>query len=184
MTFAAPIRATLIRRDPPAPTDTGSTMRFLLLRAPLLALLACTAPVLAPQAAAMAPAVDDKVTKTEDPDLERAIALIWAEEFAEAEPLLQAALKRNPKNPDAWNYLGFATRKLGNFEDAQTYYFNALRLDPEHLKAMEYLGELYLQTGEPELARDLLDRITALCTNECEERDQLAAAIADHAATN
>jgi Flp pilus assembly protein TadD len=160
-------------------------MRLPLLRGSLIALLALAVPALSLPSAAMSPAPTDQPTAMEDPDLERAIALVWAEEFAEAEPLLQAALKRNPKNPDAWNYLGFATRKLGNFEAARTYYFNALRLDPEHLKAMEYLGELYLQTGEPKLARDLLERITALCpTAECEERDQLAAAIEKHAATN
>lgn len=151
----------------------------------MVALLALALPSFAAPAAAMAPSPTDQPTAMEDPELERAIALVWAEEFAEAEPLLQAALKRNPKNPDGWNYLGFATRKLGNFEDAQQYYFNALRLDPEHLKAMEYLGELYLQTGEPQLARDLLDRITELCpATECEERDTLAAAIETYAATN
>lgn len=157
-------------------------MRSPLLPAAMVALLALTLPA---PISAMAPQPTDQPTTMEDPELERAIALVWAEEFAEAEPLLHAALKRNPKNPDAWNYLGFATRKLGKFEEAQTYYFNALRLDPEHLKAMEYLGELYLQTGEPQLARDLLERITELCpAAECEERDQLAAAIERHAATN
>lgn len=160
-------------------------MRSTLLQASRIALLALALPALATPAAAMAPTPTDQPTAREDPDLDRAIALVWAEEFAEAEPLLQAALKRNPKNPDAWNYLGFTTRKLGNFEDAQQYYFNALRLDPDHLKAMEYLGELYLQTGKPKLARDLLARITELCpATACEERDQLAAAIETHAATN
>lgn len=160
-------------------------MHVTLLRASLLAVLALTVPAFGNSAAAMAPTPTDQPTLMEDPELERAIALVWAEEFAEAEPLLHAALKRNPKNPDAWNYLGFSTRKLGKLEEAQEYYFNALRLDPEHLKAMEYLGELYLQTGEPQLARDLLDRITELCpAADCEERDQLAAAIEKYAATN
>lgn len=159
-------------------------MRSLPFRAILIALVLVAAPALAVSVAAMAPEPSDQPSKVEDADLERAIALVWAEEYAEAEPLLQAALKRNPKDPDAWNYLGFVTRKLGNFEAARGYYFNALRLDPRHLKAMEYLGELYLQTGEPDLARDLLARITTLCRNECEERDQLAAAIEAHATAN
>ena len=135
-------------------------------------------------AGAMAPAPDDQPFTVEDAEFERAVALIWAEEFAEAEPLLQASLKHNPKNPDAWNYLGFATRKLGNHADAQTYYFNALRLDPDHLQAMEYLGELYLETGEPDLADELLRRLTTLCPTECEARDTLAAAIAAHRSRN
>ncbi|WPZ34985.1 tetratricopeptide repeat protein [Thalassobaculum sp. OXR-137] len=153
-------------------------MRATLLRASILALTVLAAPAVILPAGAMAPMPTDQPTKMEDPELERAIAMVWAEQFAEAEPLLHAALKRNPKDPDAWNYLGFTTRKLGKFAEAQEYYFNALRLDPEHLKAMEYLGELYLQTGRTELARDLLDRITVLCKDKetCEERDQLAAA--------
>lgn len=146
------------------------------------ALLALTLIAVGPvPASGMVPAPDDTPVTVEDAEYERAVSLIWAEEFARAEPLLQASLKRNPKNPDAWNYLGFVTRKLGNLADARQYYFNALRLDPEHLQAMEYLGELYLQTGEPDLARELLDRLRTLCPSRCEARDTLAAAIAAHA---
>lgn len=150
----------------------------------VLALLALAIAGFPPLADAMAPEPDHTPQRVEDSDYERAVALIWAEEYAAAEPLLQAAVKRNGRNPDAWNYLGFVHRKLGNFSDAQSYYFNALRLDPEHLQAMEYLGELYLQTGQPELARELLGRLEALCPAECEARDMLAAAIKRHSATN
>lgn len=158
-------------------------MLSVLVRASLLGVLALTLTAREP-VRAMAPAPGDTPVQVEDADYERAVSLIWAEEYAEAEPLLQGVLKRNPKNPDAWNYLGFATRKLGNFEDAQQYYFNALRLDPNHLQAMEYLGELYLQTGEPDRARDLLEQLKTLCPSDCEARDKLAAAIERHAATN
>lgn len=162
---------------PPSPLRTNPTASL------LVAVLVLAALFLAAPTAAMAPAPSDQPATVEDVDLERAIALIWAEEYAEAEPLLQAALKRNPRNPDAWNYLGFATRKLGELGAARGYYENALRLDPGHLKAMEYLGELYLQTDEPDLARELLARISTLCPNGCEEHDQLAAAIAAYTAS-
>ena len=148
----------------------------------LAALVAVAAAAMPVPAAAMGPTPDDPPAKADDPDLERAVGLIWVEEYAEAEPLLRASLKRDPANADAWNYLGFVSRKLENFDEARQAYFNALRLDPGHLKAMEYLGELYLQTGEPEQARELLERMAPLCGAVCEERDTLAAAIAAHGA--
>jgi len=156
-------------------------MTVSLLRAALLALAVFLA---APPASAMPPEADDEAATVEDADYERAVALIWAEEFAEAEPLLQASLKRDPRNADAWNYLGFVTRKQGKFAEARQYYLNALRLDPGHLQAMEYLGELYLESGEAELAMELLERLKVLCPAECEARDALAAAIAARTATN
>jgi cytochrome c-type biogenesis protein CcmH/NrfG len=147
-------------------------MFLAVLRAVGLALILIAGPALA-----MGPDVGDVPVKGEDPDYERAVALIWSEAFVEAEPLLQASLKRNPKNPDAWNYLGFVTRKLGNPADAEVFYANALRLDPGHLQAMEYLGELYLETGRPDRAIALLDQLVTLCPRDCEARDKLAAAI-------
>lgn len=147
----------------------------------VLAFLLClTVPVLAGGVLAMAPATDETPAKVEDPDYERAVALIWVEKYAEAEPLLHAVLKRTPNDPDAWNYLGFVSRKLKRFEAAESHYANALRLDPEHLQAMEYLGELYLETKRAAEAKELLRQLTALCPAECEARDQLAAAIEAH----
>ena len=57
------------------------------------------------------------------------------------------------------------------------HYQRALRLDPAHLGAHEYLGELYLQRGEPEQARAQLAELELLCPAGCEERSELADAI-------
>ena len=126
---------------------------------------------------AIGPQPTDTPAKAVDIDYEKAVGLIWAEAYGEALPFLQSVLKRNPNDADAWNYLGFATRKLGDFEAAERHYANALRLDPGHVEAMEYLGELYLQTDRPDEAKTLLRRIAALCPSGCEALEELSKAI-------
>lgn len=81
-------------------------------------------------------------------------------------------------HPDILNYLGYAHRKLGRFAAARDYYAQALAIDPGHLGANEYLGELYLETGEVELARRQLARLEALCPFGCAEREDLARLLA------
>jgi len=52
--------------------------------------------------------------------------------------------KEKPNQPDTLNYLGFALRKLGNFEEAEKYYLLGLNIKPDHHGINEYLGELYI----------------------------------------
>ena len=70
--------------------------------------------------------------------------------------------------------MGFASRKLGRFDAALAYYGEALSLDPNHLGATEYLGELYIQMGQVEHARTQLARLDQLCAYGCEQREELA----------
>ncbi|MEQ8177094.1 MAG: tetratricopeptide repeat protein [Amphiplicatus sp.] len=77
-------------------------------------------------------------------------------------------------HPDILNYLGYANRKLGRIEQAQDYYAQALAIDPDHLGANEYLGELYLEINEIEKARRQLAKLDALCAFGCAEREDLA----------
>ncbi len=77
-------------------------------------------------------------------------------------------------HPDILNYLGYAHRKLGEMTKAQNYYAQALAIDPDHLGANEYLGELYLEIGEFDKARAQLARLDALCTFGCAEHEDLA----------
>ncbi|MEQ8750527.1 MAG: tetratricopeptide repeat protein, partial [Amphiplicatus sp.] len=65
-------------------------------------------------------------------------------------------------------------RKLGRIEQAQDYYAQALAIDPDHLGANEYLGELYLEINEIEKARRQLAKLDALCAFGCAEREDLA----------
>ena len=77
-------------------------------------------------------------------------------------------------HPDILNYLGYAHRKAGDFETAQSYYAAALNLDPDHLGANEYLGELYLELGQIDHAKSQLARLDQLCAFGCAEREDLA----------
>ena len=80
------------------------------------------------------------------------------------------AYKKNKKNADILNYLGYTLRKTGNFEKAESYYLEGLELDAQHLGINEYLGELYIQTGRMELAKE---RLQVLKGCNCEEYDEL-----------
>ena len=78
--------------------------------------------------------------------------------------------ENNPNQPDTLNYLGFAHRKLGNFEEAEKYYLQGLNIEPEHHGINEYLGELYIQTNRIDLAKE---RLEVLKNCKCEEYDEL-----------
>ena len=74
--------------------------------------------------------------------------------------------KEKPNQPNTLNYLGFANRKIGNFEIAEKYYLEGLKIDPNHNGINEYLGELYIQTDRINLAKERLD---VLKNCKCEE---------------
>jgi len=74
------------------------------------------------------------------------------------------------KNADLLNYFGYALRKTGDFENAEVYYLKGLELDAGHLGINEYLGELYVQTGRIELAKE---RLRVLNGCKCEEYEEL-----------
>ena len=78
--------------------------------------------------------------------------------------------KEKPNQPDTLNYLGFATRKLGDYEKGEEYYLLGLQIDPEHKGINEYLGELYVVTGRIDLAKE---RLNVLKNCNCEEYKEL-----------
>ena len=83
---------------------------------------------------------------------------------------LEKAYDKDKKNADILNYLGFALRKTGDFEKAEKFYLKGLELDAGHLGINEYLGELYVQTGRIELAKE---RLEVLKGCNCEEYEEL-----------
>tara|TARA_B100000925_G_C21830045_1_gene396747 strand:+ start:84 stop:596 length:513 start_codon:yes stop_codon:yes gene_type:complete len=87
---------------------------------------------------------------------------------------LLKANDKDPSNPDVLNYLGFTSRKLGNFADAEDYYMEGLKINPNHNGINEYLGELYLSTNRPEKAKE---RLLVLKNCNCEEYEELKALI-------
>ena len=78
--------------------------------------------------------------------------------------------KETPNQPDTLNYLGYASRKLGNFEVAEKYYLEGLKIKPDHKGINEYLGELYIKTNRIDLAKQ---RLVVLEACNCEEYDEL-----------
>ena len=90
--------------------------------------------------------------------------------YERAKKYLLKANKKNPNKPDTLNYLGYATRKLGDFENAEKYYLQGLQIDPKHIGINEYLGELYVKTNRINLAKERLEVLNGC---KCEEYDEL-----------
>ena len=95
--------------------------------------------------------------------------------YKKALKLLLASNKKKPNNPDTLNYLGFTTRKLGDFKSGEKYYLQGLAINPSHIGINEYLGELYVATGRHNLA---VERLEILKGCNCKEYEQLKAIIA------
>lgn len=119
---------------------------------------------------------------TLETDYQKAEYLIKGEQYDEAIVLLQRAVNQNPNDADAWNLLGFATRKLDRKQEAYGYYQKALAIDANHKGAHEYLGELYLQMDDLKKAEAELATLKTICGSNCEEAEDLAADIADYKA--
>ena len=90
--------------------------------------------------------------------------------YQKAQKLLIASNAEIPNKADTLNYLGFTTRKLGDFENGEKYYLEGLAIEPNHIGINEYLGELYVVTGRIDLAKERLD-ILKNCN--CEEFQEL-----------
>ena len=127
--------------------------------------------------AAMAAGSTSTSTETSASYYERGVEAVEASKYKKARKLFRKAVKDEPGNADAWNYLGFSSRKLEDFTEALEAYNNALAINPDHLGANEYLGELYLQTGELEKARERLKKLNDICATGCEELDDLKASV-------
>ena len=95
--------------------------------------------------------------------------------YVKAKKLLIKSNEKKPGKADTLNYLGFTTRKLGDFENGEKYYLQGLAIDPKHKGINEYLGELYVATNRHNLA---VERLGVLEGCNCEEYDQLKAVIA------
>ena len=90
--------------------------------------------------------------------------------YQKAQKLLIASNAKIPNKADTLNYLGFTTRKLGDFETGEKYYLEGLAIEPNHIGINEYLGELYVATGRINLAKE---RLNILKNCNCEEFEEL-----------
>lgn len=139
-----------------------------------LALLILAAP-LSMQAAAFSSGGNNSAS--DDPDMRKGDAAVIEQRFEDALISYMRALDRDPENADAWSQKGFVHRKLGDFEKSLDAYQQALEIQPFHLGANEYLGELYLQTDQVEKAEEMAAILRRACPTGCDELDALDGAI-------
>lgn len=129
----------------------------------------------APLAALADAAVTQPVT---NPDFELGFEAIKAKDWDQAVTLLSRYANVDPVNADAQNLLGYAYRNQKKYELAFRHYREALRLDPKHKGAHEYIGETYLLVGDKAKAQEHLEALERICTRQCEEYQDLARALA------
>jgi tetratricopeptide (TPR) repeat protein len=125
----------------------------------------------------------DNVTSSNAPDLASVRAKIKAKDFKGALAELTPMLATH-QHADVYNLMGFSLRKTGDYKQAYTFYRKALDFNPEHKSALEYLGELYVETGQIEKAKENVALLKKLCPGGCEELDDLEQAIAAAPKTN
>ena len=147
-------------------------MRTLILRLTFTCLLGAVAIVPAAQAANDPPTV-------RGPDLTSVRAEIAAKKYDAALAELKVLVVNYP-NPDVYSLLGHALWKTGDWRQGMTYYDKALAIDPSHKGALEYQGELYVELGQLDLAKQNLAKLNHLCWFGCDEARDLKAAI-EHA---
>jgi tetratricopeptide (TPR) repeat protein len=118
-------------------------------------------------------------SSTSGPSLADARAFIRAEKWPQAIAVLRTIVANDGNDADALNLLGFSLRKSGDMKNAEGFYLKALKLNPRHKGANEYLGELYVETGKLDKAKERLETLAKVCGNTtCEEYLDLAEAIA------
>jgi Flp pilus assembly protein TadD len=138
------------------------------------AVLMITGSALMGQAWAMGSSDTDE-SQQADP-YKQAKALIDDDKYSDAIPILQKLIKDKGAYADALNLLGYSYRKSGDATTALDYYNQALAMEPEHLGANEYLGELYLEMKQKDKAQERLAVLKKAC-GSCEEAKELESKI-------
>lgn len=114
------------------------------------------------------------------PEYLKAMEAIEGEQWAQAIALLEPYVKRARNDADGHNWLAYAYRKSGRLEPAFAHYRRALQIAPTHLGAHEYMGEAYLQAGQPDKAEYHLRELARICDSRCEQYGDLKQAIASY----
>ena len=125
-------------------------------------------------------AADTPAPEPKDPKLEQARNAIGKQDWAGARNILREAVARNPQSADYHNLYAYSIRKGVNpaMDLVFRHYNEALRLDPKHRGAHEYIGEAYLMSGNVAKAKEHLAQLDRLCTFGCEEYTKLKKDIA------
>jgi Flp pilus assembly protein TadD len=150
-------------------------------------ILIATATLAASAFAADMPSAPEPVKTTAAQYLSNARAAIKSKDWTRALSELNAAVRDEPGNADIHNLLGYSYRKqsAANLPKAFEHYNMALKIDPKHKGAHEYIGEAYLMDGKPAEAEKHLAELERICGNRaCEEYGDLAKSIAEYKAKN
>jgi tetratricopeptide (TPR) repeat protein len=118
----------------------------------------------------------DTISSANAPDLTSVRAKIKAKDYKAALDEL-TKISATTQHPDVYSLMGFSLRKMRDYKQALTWYNKALDFNPNHKGALEYQGELFVETGEMAKAKANLAKLEQLCPQGCEERDDLAKAI-------
>jgi len=138
-------------------------------------MIACVSPLALGNASMTTPAANNQ-----NADFVAGKQAIDRKEWKAAVESLLKAEKSMPGNADVNNYLGYAYRHLGDLDNSFKYYKEALRIDPKHRGAHEYIGQAYLKAKQPDKAAEHLAALEKICGKSCEEYRDLAKAIANY----
>jgi Flp pilus assembly protein TadD len=145
-----------------------------------VALGIANAPEAWPICSTMAAMVETPDWAALDPDFATGKRAIGAGDWERAIKSLTKAGLRDARNADIQNYLGYAYRRLRQFDPAMQYYQQALTLNPRHRSAHEHLGEAHLAQGDLAKAKQHLAALEQICLIPCDEYDDLTRAIAGY----
>ena len=115
--------------------------------------------------------------KSVNTELAKVTTLLNANNFKQALADLKIIDSEFKNNADVNNLLGYSSRKLKQYKPAATYYEKALKLNPNHLGALEYQGELFVLTNKVSAAKKNLVKLEKLCGLKCGEYLDLKKAI-------
>ena len=102
--------------------------------------------------------------------------LLDEHKFAEALPVFERAAALHPKDPNAWNGLGWALFHLGQPTKARETFENCLQIEPAHAGALNGLGWLFKNQGN-------LDQAIAMWEKAVKALPQATAALSGLAGT-
>ena len=128
----------------------------------------------------------DTPIKPEDPVITSSKAAIAKEDWLRSQQILKTALANNPNNADYHNLYAFSIRKGPNPDMGLVFeqYQEALRIDPKHRGAHEYMGEAYLMVNNLAKAKEHLAALDRLCFFPCEEFSDLKEAVQKYEASH
>jgi tetratricopeptide (TPR) repeat protein len=113
----------------------------------------------------------DEEAENTDPNFQEAVKAVEKKDWKGAIELLNKVKEKG--NADVQNLLGYSQRNAGNYDAAFKHYEEAIKLNPKHRNAHEYLGEAYLMTNNLEKAKDQFRDLESLCPRGCEQLDML-----------